>query len=147
MQIETVAAPSEEVWEALQQLVPQLTVNHPPPSRETLEALIRSESSKLLIARHPDQHGPIAGVANVTIYQVPTGTRAIIEDVIVDKSARRQGIGEALIRHALELARRAGAGSINLTSNPKRVAANKLYLKLGFVRRRTNSYQYILPKH
>jgi len=53
-------------------------------------------------------------------------------------------VAEQLCTAAIELAMALGAGSINLTSNPKRVAANKLYLKLGFKVRDTNNYTYSL---
>jgi ribosomal protein S18 acetylase RimI-like enzyme len=80
----------------------------------------------------------------LTVYRVPTGVRSIIEDVIVDENARRQGIGEALVRYAIELAREAGANGVSLTSNPQREAANQLYRSMGFELRRTNPYFYKL---
>jgi hypothetical protein len=42
---------------------------------------------------------------------------------------------------AVEVAREKGAGNISLTSNPMREAANRLYLRVGFKKRETNSYQ------
>jgi ribosomal protein S18 acetylase RimI-like enzyme len=146
MQIEVATTPTEELWDALQRLIPQLTANHPPPSRDALAALLGSQASRLLIARLPDAQGPVLGAATLTIYRVPTGIRAMIEDVIVDESARGQGIGEALVRRALALAREAGAGGVSLTSNPMRLTANKLYQKIGFVRRQTNAYQYFFDR-
>ncbi len=75
---------------------------------------------------------------------MPTGLRSIIEDVVVDETARRKGIGEALVRHAIELAREAGADGVSLTSNPQREAANQLYQSMGFQLRQTNPYFYKL---
>jgi len=140
MQIEVVTQADEKLWDAFQRLVPQLTSNNPPPSRDDLAALVKSESSTLLIARADDDS--IIGAANLTVYRVPTGIRVIIEDVIVDKSARGQGIGEVLIRRCLEAAREKGASGASLTSNPKREAANKLYQKMGFKKRETNVYYF-----
>jgi ribosomal protein S18 acetylase RimI-like enzyme len=117
-----------------------LTDNNPPPALDLLTALVKSESSTLLVARADD--GPILGAASLTVYLVPTGIRAIIEDVIVDSSARGQGIGEALVTRCLELARGKGAPAVTLTSNPKREAANRLYQRMGFTRRETNAYVY-----
>ncbi len=57
---------------------------------------------------------------------------------------RRQGIGEMLVRQAIELAREAGANGVSLTSNPQREAANQLYLSMGFELRKTNPYFYRL---
>jgi ribosomal protein S18 acetylase RimI-like enzyme len=44
--------------------------------------------------------------------------------------------------HAMEFAKLAGAKSVDLTSRPSRVEANKLYRELGFVLRETNVYRY-----
>lgn len=139
MQIEIVTKADEELYEAFQRLVPQLTNNNPPPSLGDLAALVRDSSSTLMVARN--ENNDIVGALTLTVYRVPTGIRSIIEDVIVDISARGEGIGEALMLRAIELAREKGASNISLTSNPMRVAANKLYLRVGFVKRETNAYQ------
>ncbi len=144
MQIEIVTQATEELWDAFQRLVPQLTSNNPPPSRDDLADLVKSESSTLIVARADDDS--VIGAACVTVYRVPTGIRAIIEDVIVGATARGQGVGEALVRHCLALAREKGAHGISLTSNPKREAANRLYQRMGFEKRETNAYFYRLQK-
>ena len=144
MHILRVSEVTEEVYESLQTLVPQLGAHKVPPTREELSDLVSSESSTLLIARDPDESGPIVGILCLTVYRVPTGLRSIIEDVVVDGSARRKGIGEALMQSAIELAREAGAEGVSLTSNPKREAANLLYQTLGFELRQTNPYYYRL---
>lgn len=144
MYIEQVSEVPQELYEALQRLIPQLSPTKVPPTPEDLQALVRSESSRLLIARDPDEKSPIAGVLCLIVYRVPTGLRSIIEDVIVDQNMRKRGIGEALMRHAIELARQAGAEGVALTSNPGREAANRLYQSLGFELRKTNPYIYRL---
>ena len=138
--IERVTRSDMELWEAFQRLVPQLTQNNPPPSEWDLAQLVASECSLLFVAR--ETTGAIVGAANVTVYRVPTGVRAIIEDVIVDASARGQGIGEELVRRTLEEARARGAPAVTLTSNPGREAANRLYQRMGFERRNTNAYVF-----
>ncbi len=119
--------------------LPEVT---PPPTEAQLADLLASEASTLLVARWPDQTGPIAGILTLVIYRVPTGIRARIEDVVVDGDYRGKGIGEALTMEALRLAREAGANGVSLTSNPQREAANRLYRRLGFERRETNAYFY-----
>lgn len=144
MYIGIVSEVTEELQETLQRLIPQLGVHKIPPTLEELNELIKSESSILLAARYPDDNSAIAGILSLTIYRVPTGIRSIIEDVVVDKKMRRRGIGVALIRYAIELAREAGAGGVSLTSNSQREAANELYQSLGFELRKTNPYFYEL---
>lgn len=131
---------ADELFLAFQRLIPQLTQNNPPPSLDELFALLKSESSVLLIARAEDSF--IVGTLSLTVYRVPTGIRSIIEDIVVDERLRGQGIGEALMRRALEIAKEKGSAQVTLTSNPKREDANRLYLRLGFKRRETNAYIY-----
>jgi GNAT superfamily N-acetyltransferase len=144
MYIERVTAVTSELVEAVGGLVKQLTSSNAPPPGEALHALLDDSASSLLVAREPDVDGPIVGIGCVTCYHVPTGVRAIIEDVVVDETVRGRGIGQGLIEHLLEIARDRGARGVSLTSNPRRVAANRLYLRMGFALRQTNSYYYAL---
>ena len=139
MHIDIVTQADEELYEAFQHLIPQLTNNNPPPSLNDLSALVRNEASTLIVARN--ENAKIIGALTLTVYRVPTGIRSIIEDVIVDSSARGQGIGEALLSRAIEIAREKGASNISLTCNPMREAANRLYQRMGFKKRETNAYQ------
>lgn len=139
MHIEIVTKADDELYEAFQRLVPQLTKNNPPPSLDDLAGLVRDPASTLMVARN--ENGDIVGALTLAVYRVPTGIRSVIEDVIVGISARGKGIGKALMLRAIELAREKGAGNISLTSNPLRVAANSLYVKLGFKKRKTNTFQ------
>jgi ribosomal protein S18 acetylase RimI-like enzyme len=76
------------------------------------------------------------------MFPIPTGFRAWIEDVIVDEAARGRGIGEALSKKALDLARAAGARTVDLTTRPHREAAGRLYERVGFAARTTRVYRY-----
>ena len=60
--------------------------------------------------------------------------------MIVDEAARGQGIGEALVREAMRRATELGVRTVELTSMPYRESANRLYRRLGFVRKPTNVY-------
>ena len=130
-----------ELVEAFERLTPQLSSSNPPPSAEALEAIAASDATRLLVA-HSD--GGIVGSLTLVLVRIPTGLRAIIEDVVVDERSRGQGVGRALNEHALEVARAAGAVTVDLTSRPSREAANHLYLSLGFEVRDTNVYRYKL---
>jgi len=57
---------------------------------------------------------------------------AFAEGLVVDPSQRRKGYGEALMRYAIEEARRAGCYKVSLTSNKRRSEAHLFYQKLGF---------------
>jgi GNAT superfamily N-acetyltransferase len=140
MQIEKASVVTDELYRALQRLIPQLTTNKVAPNWDELSALVNSEASTLLIAREPGGNSEIVGILTLVIYRVPTGLQSIVEDVVVDEGMRGHGIGKALMFHAIELARKAGAGGLSLTSNPRREAANHLHRSIGFNRRETNAY-------
>jgi len=144
MYIGKISELTDELYEALQHLIPQMGIHKTPPTRRDLRALLEAPGATLLIAREPDESGEIVGVLSLTIYRVPTGLRAIVEDVVVDEKMRRRGIGEGLVRDAIDRARDAGASGVALTSNPQREAANQLYQSMGFERRSTNPYFYKL---
>jgi ribosomal protein S18 acetylase RimI-like enzyme len=74
------------------------------------------------------------------VYRIPSGLKARIDDVVVDAAARGRGVGEELTRAAMRRADEAGARIVELSSNPSREAANRLYPRLGFERRETNVY-------
>jgi GNAT superfamily N-acetyltransferase len=57
---------------------------------------------------------------------------AFVEGLVVDRAARGKGYGEALLRYAIEEARRAGCYKVSLTSNKRRVEAHRFYKKMGF---------------
>jgi GNAT superfamily N-acetyltransferase len=139
MHIEIVTEATAELGDAFQRLIPQLTNNNPPPSLDDLSAVLRDTASTLMVAR--DENAVILGALTLVVYRVPTGIRSMIEDVVVDGTARGRGVGQALVQRAIELAKEKNVGMIALTSSPFREAANRLYVKMGFKKRETNAYQ------
>lgn len=140
--VERVEATDPELLGSLVRLLPQLSRTAPPPTTQDLEAIVTSPATDLFVAR--DAERAIVGSLTLATFRVPTGMRAWIEDVVVDQAARGAGVGSALVRTALELAREAGARTVDLTSRPDRQAANRLYQRLGFEQRQTNVYRYTL---
>ncbi|HEY2326453.1 MAG TPA: GNAT family N-acetyltransferase [Gaiellaceae bacterium] len=137
MKIERVTEASPDLVAAIAELVPQLTSSLPPTAAE-LEELLAADLTHLLVARN--DAGAIVGSLTFVMYRKPTGLDALIEDVVVDAAARGQGVGEALVLEAQRIARESGVKDIWLTSRSERVAANRLYQRLGFERRETNVY-------
>jgi len=142
MVIEQITTVTDELVEAFQRLMPQLTAR-PAPSRADLQALVAFPASTLLTARESDA-GPIVGAATLSLLRTPSGVHAHLEDVVVDGAARGKGIGAALTEEVIRLAKACGADYIALTSNPRREAANRLYQRVGFKRWETNLYRYDL---
>ncbi|MFZ2555359.1 MAG: GNAT family N-acetyltransferase [Minisyncoccia bacterium] len=83
----------------------------------------------------------IIGVATLYLMTQMGKSSGYVEDVVVDEAYRGQGLGAKLMNALIAEARKKKLGSIHLTSRPARVAANKLYQKLGFEQRETNVYR------
>ena len=132
---------TSELVAAFERLTPQLSSSSPSPDAATLQAIIDHDACTLLIAREGET---ILGSLTLVVFPIPTGVRAWIEDVVVDGAARGKGVGELLNREALQRSTALGAKTVDLTSRPKREAANRLYARLGFQRRDTNVYRYDL---
>ena len=124
----------------INELLAQLTASPTPITASDLESIARH--SALLVAR--DEQQSVKGIATLCIIHAPTGIKGLIEDVVVDASLCGRGVGTALMVKLITEAKRRGVGKLELTSNPKREIANRLYQKLGFELRETNHYRMAL---
>jgi len=142
MRVEIFDGQAEELAAAFGHLVPQLSKSNPGPAVDFVETMLSSDAITQFVARDDDDR--IVGVATLVIFPIPTAWRGWIEDVIVDESLNGRGIGSALTRAMIDHASGAGCKTVDLTSRPKREAANRMYRKLGFVERDTNVYRFAL---
>ena len=129
---------SPEYHEAMQHFLDQFTSNPMILTEEMFKELLASSNSHLFFLL---KDGQIAGMLTIGIYHSPTGGKAWIEDVVVDESFRGQGLSKLLVAHAIEFTKAQQIPSLMLTSNSKRIAANKLYQTMGFSRKETNVYR------
>jgi ribosomal protein S18 acetylase RimI-like enzyme len=146
---------TDELVDAVAQLVRQLSSSSAPPTKAELTAIVDSPATTLILAIGDPGSTPtptdkaggqlVVGMLTLVVFRIPTGVRAWIEDVVVDETARGRGVGAALTNRAIELAAVAGAKTVELTSRPSREAANRLYRTLGFEPRETNVYRYRRP--
>ena len=139
MEISEVNAYSDELLRDLNQLIPQLSSSAALLREADLKNIIDNPAVNLLIARENDI---CLGSLSLVVFPIPTGIRAWVEDVVVSEKARGKGVGMALSNYAVTLAKKLGAKTVDLTSRPSRVPANKLYQKVGFVLRETNVYRF-----
>lgn len=140
MRIEVADTVTPELVEAFERLLPQLSSTPPQQVEAQLIRVVRSTLNRLLLARNA--RGQIVGTLTLVLFDIPTGHRAWIEDVVVDEHHRRQGVGRALVDEALRLAEVSGARSVDLTSRASRRAANSMYRELGFTERDTIMYRH-----
>ena len=150
MTVELITAATPELHEAMGRLLPQLSRSAAPMSEADVERFLSQSSVHLFVFRaetaDADGNNPILGMLSLATFEIPTGVRAWVEDVVVDEAARGQGAGHALVVAAIEHAQNIGARTVDLTSRPSREAANRLYQRAGFQLRETNVYRVTLEK-
>ena len=122
-------------------LITQLNPALTGPGRAQLAAVLADPATTLLLVVEGDA---IIGTATVIVYTTPAWTKARIEDVVVDSGARGRGVGEALVKECVNVARQRGARIVELQSARRREAANRLYPRLGFELRESNVYRLTL---
>lgn len=86
-----------------------------------------------------EREGTVVGIVALAAPGTPRlaiaqGEEAELSRLVVSASARRLGIGRALVSHCHELARHAGWGTIVLWSRSYQTAAHRLYESLGYER-------------
>ncbi len=120
-------------------LLKQLTEKEISFTLDDFNSIVNSENSILIGAFDSNK---LVGILTLVVIQIPTSTNGRIEDVVVDKNYRGKGIGEKLTLEAIRVGKKLKLSKLLLTSNPKRIGANKLYQKIGFQLKTTNSYFY-----
>jgi GNAT superfamily N-acetyltransferase len=116
-------------------LVPLLTeLGYPAPLETVTTRLstVAAEGARVLVA---ESDGEVRAVAVVhpmmTLHrQAPV---AYLSALVVDPTARGMGLGRALVDAAAAIGAEWGCGTLELTSNDRRVDAHRFYTSLGFV--------------
>ena len=140
MEIQELQTYTQAQFEDLKQLMSELSdrVNF----TETDLTLVLKDSNCHLYAILDGER--IVGCVTLCVFHSPTGTKASVEDVIVSSAYRGQHLGKQLMKYVLEQAKAFAPIELHLTSNPMRVAANKLYQSIGFQKKETNCYQMMI---
>ncbi|EKE18668.1 MAG: Acetyltransferase [uncultured bacterium] len=88
-----------------------------------------------------EEDAKLIGFGSLIIHKVPTkGEVARIEDIIIAEGHQGKGLGRMLVLKLIEIAKEKKVGRINLTSNPMRVSAQKLYESVGFIKGNTDTF-------
>ncbi len=143
VQIEAVAEATPALQQALARLLAQLNPTLPPPDLQRLQRLLADPDVTLLVARDDEK---IVGTTTVIVYTTPFWIKARLDEVVVDEPARGKGVGEDLVKAALDVARERGAQIAELQSGrmPARQAAHRLYERLGFQLRSSDLFRISL---
>ena len=143
MIINEIKIATPELHTQILNLLKQLTNKDFQFTYDDFNSIVNSEHSVLIGAF---EENILVGILTLAIVQIPTSKNGRIEDVVVDEKFRGKGIGEKLSLEAIRVGQELKLSKLFLTSNPKRIEANKLYQKIGFQLGTTNSYFYEINK-
>jgi ribosomal protein S18 acetylase RimI-like enzyme len=105
----------------------------PPSYFRAFEAVEADRNIRLMVAEAGD--GSVVGCLQLCILpglSSQGASRGLIEDVRVAARCRSQGIGEQLVRWAVDEARSRGCRLVELLTHNSRVDAQRFYARLGF---------------
>ncbi|MBJ3783555.1 GNAT family N-acetyltransferase [Devosia sediminis] len=103
-----------------------------PRYRAAFDEITADPRERLIVA---ERNGEVVGTLQIST--VPGLSRfgmkrAILENVHIRADQRGNGLGSEMVLWAIEQARVAGCGMVQLTSNKIRLDAHRFYRKLGF---------------
>ena len=100
-------------------------------ARTFLQARLANNESVIFVA-----YADGAAVGFTQLYPKYSSARTeknwILNDLYVEESVRKHGVGEELIRAAIAFAKHDGAVSVHLSTQVDNLRAQRLYKKIGF---------------
>jgi ribosomal protein S18 acetylase RimI-like enzyme len=103
-----------------------------PRVEEGFQRMLESPDYLLLVAEN--DRGQVIGLLDAsqrwTLWH--RGPCVLIEELVVDRKARRQGVGRALIEAAIDWARMQGCSEVEISTDTDNLPAQAFYRKLGF---------------
>lgn len=103
-----------------------------PRYRDAFNDIAADPNHRLIVA---ERHGEVVGTLQISV--IPGLSRfgmkrALLENVHIRADLRGKKLGSEMVLWAIERAREAGCGMVQLTSNKLRLDAHRFYRKLGF---------------
>lgn len=102
------------------------------------DAVVRAQDAPVYVA---ESAGSVVGMVTLCVFTTLTGRKAFVDHLVVAPDHRGRGVGRALVQHAIERAKAAGASRIDLTANRHKPIGRALYESLGFYERDTGSFR------
>ena len=133
----------EKLLQSINNLMKVLSPDLDMIDRRRLKKLIANPLFELYLL---EIAGELVGMASLHYMETLAKKSAWVEDVVIHPKHQGKGLGKKVVKHIVERAKKKGIRHIDLTSNPQRVVANKLYKKLKFKPRKTNVYRLKLKK-
>lgn len=136
--VKKLANATKDALKDINMLLLQLSSRKYQMDMQQLKSVLEDKNNMVMVLR---DHDLIVGMITLVILHQTTGNKGYIEDLVVDEKYRGKGFGEKLVRHAIATARKMKLDSVELKSERYRMAANKLYHKLGFEMKDANVYK------
>lgn len=114
-------------------------------AKSFIQARLGNNESVIFVALEESAQNP---VGFTQLYPTYSSVRVIknwiLNDLYVEKDYRKQGIGEQLIRTAMDFAKSEGSNFVQLSTAVDNFTAQSLYEQIGFVRQdpETDFYTY-----
>lgn len=141
MEIVRLTEATQDAAADISKLLSELRELNPDQHQTTLaevQAVIADKNIFCLVVKDGSR---IVGMATLFVMQKFGKRIGHVEDVVISSEYRGKGLGETLMHEIITTAKSQNIDTLNLTSRPVRVAANKLYKKLGFEIKETNFYR------
>ncbi|MBI1888523.1 MAG: GNAT family N-acetyltransferase [Candidatus Spechtbacteria bacterium] len=140
---------TREAVRELNKLYSELRVSsYKQPTMRQWRRMVAQKDARLFVAREKatlrQAQGKIIGMTTLRWHDLISGRVGTIEDVVVSANSRGNGYGTRLTKTVLLFAKKQKIAYIDLTSRPERKAANKLYEKFGWKKRKANVYRLLL---
>lgn len=98
-----------------------------------LTLLLQAESTGCMLVAERGQHIVGMCTAQLLVSTAEGGIKALIEDVVVAESCRRQGVGTQLLMAIKQWAARQGAKRVDLLADRRNNKALDFYQRLGWL--------------
>lgn len=95
-----------------------------------LARILPGAGQRFFVAEHDGR--PVGWLHAAITEYVETGRFVVVAGLVVDRGARRTGIGALLMQHAEAWARELGCPVVRLSSSAGRTAAHRFYERLGY---------------
>lgn len=129
LEVRQVTEVTDSLLEAFGRLMPQLSPRLEAPSGERLRAVAANPSAALFTA---ESGGAVVGALTLVWYDVPSGRKAWIEDVVVDAAVPGIRGGRGARARGAGACRRGRRREGDAHLQPFARAARRLYAKMGF---------------
>ena len=138
--VERVTSSADVTLPDINELLRQLrtVVNHAGGTHAELNSITSDSNVIFVVAKDRHKTVGMGTIYLATKFEKKTG---FVEDVVVSETYRGQGLGQKIMEILIDEARKNGATQLYLTSRPERVAAHKLYEKLGFKIKKTDVFK------